>query len=97
MVARPSVSAVTPWELGAKAARGKLQMRAAVADIVRMSDFTPLAIRWDHAEAAARLPWHHRDPFDRMLVAQAQLEGLSIVSDDADLARYQVHVVPATA
>lgn len=89
------VSVITPWELGAKQAKGKLRLHKPVADIVRDSAFETLPVRWDHAEAAARLPDHHGDPFDRMLVAQAQCEGLSLVTDDVDLARYQVHVVPA--
>ena len=48
-----------------------------------------------HAVAAARLPLHHRDPFDRMLVAQAQLEGLTIVTNDPKIALYQVAILPA--
>jgi PIN domain nuclease of toxin-antitoxin system len=89
------VSVVTPWELGIKQAKGKFEISKSIAEIVRESAFETLPIRWDHVEAANRLSGHHGDPFDRMLVAQAQCEGLSLVTDDVDLAEYQVHVVPA--
>jgi PIN domain nuclease of toxin-antitoxin system len=89
------VSVVTPWELGIKQAKGKFEISKSIADIVRDSGFETLPIRWHHAEIANELPAYHADPFDRMLVAQAQCEGLSLVTDDANLARYQVHVVPA--
>ncbi len=67
-------------------------------DLVRESaaaGFAVLPISAEHAVAAARLPLHHRDPFDRLLVAQAQLEGLTIVTRDPAIARYQVAVLAA--
>lgn len=57
--------------------------------------FDPLAITVEHAELAPTLPWHHRDPFDRMLVAQAQLESLTLVSADGVFDAYDVAVVNA--
>jgi PIN domain nuclease of toxin-antitoxin system len=57
--------------------------------------FVPLPITIAHGIAAGALPLHHRDPFDRMLVAQAQLEGLTIVTSDPRIARYQVAVLAA--
>ncbi len=57
--------------------------------------FEPLAITAEHAWAAGALPHHHSDPFDRMLVAQAQLEGFTIVTRDPKVAAYQVAVLAA--
>ncbi len=89
------VSAVTPWELGIKQAIGKLTMPAGLVDALRAGGFLPLGIAVEHAERAPSLPPHHRDPFDRMLVAQAQLEGLTIVTADDALGAYEVTVVDA--
>jgi PIN domain nuclease of toxin-antitoxin system len=90
------VSAASIWEISTKAALGKL--RPPVDDVVgelREWGFDLLSITPAHAWAAGRLPDHHRDPFDRMLVTQAQLEGLTIVTRDPDIPRYQVAVLAA--
>jgi PIN domain nuclease of toxin-antitoxin system len=55
--------------------------------------FRELAVTYAHAIVASRLPAHHRDPFDRMLVAQATVEGLTLVSRDADIQRYDVDLL----
>ena len=89
------VSAVTAWELGIKRARGRLELGTSLRRIVDVAGFTRLPVTWLHAEAAAALPRHHGDPWDRMLVAQAQTEGLSLVTSDRHIARYAVHTVPA--
>jgi PIN domain nuclease of toxin-antitoxin system len=91
-----AVSAASIWEISTKAALGKL--RPPVDDLVEeLSEwgFHLLPITSAHAWAVGKLPLLHRDPFDRMLVVQAQLEGLAIVTRDARIARYQVAVVPA--
>jgi PIN domain nuclease of toxin-antitoxin system len=82
------VSAATAWEIGIKAALGRIDLPASVAAGVRASGFEPLPITLAHAEAAARLPPHHADPFDRMLVAQSQGEGLTLVTHDRRLEPY---------
>ena len=69
------VSAASIWELEVKAASGRLTIDGDLAAEVEAAGFTWLPITQRHARAAARLPLHHRDPFDRMLIAQAQLEG----------------------
>jgi len=89
------VSVVTPWELGIKRALGKLTMPDGLADALEAGGFRSLAISADHAELAPTLPPHHRDPFDRMLVAQARLEALSLVTADQLLSRYEIHLVDA--
>jgi PIN domain nuclease of toxin-antitoxin system len=88
------VSAATVWEMAIKQARGKLRYPAAeIAAALRRASLLELPITVRHAEAAASLPPHHRDPFDRMLVAQAQVEGLSLVSRDPAVRQYQVTVL----
>lgn len=89
-------SAVTPWELGINQALGKLTMPEGLSAVLRSGGFLPLAISERHAELAPQLPAHHRDPFDRMLVAQAQLEGLTLITADAALRPYQVDLLDAT-
>ena len=81
------------WELEIKRAAGKLQLGVNVAEDIQAAGFSPLPISFEHAMAAARLPLHHRDPFDRMLVAQARLEGLTLVTKDVELGRYDVRVL----
>jgi PIN domain nuclease of toxin-antitoxin system len=91
-----AVSAASVWEISTKAALGKLQ--APVEDLVaelREWGFDLIPITPEHAGATGKLPHHHRDPFDRMLVTQAQLEGLTIVTRDPAIARYQVAVLAA--
>jgi PIN domain nuclease of toxin-antitoxin system len=88
------VSAVTPWELGLKESVGGLRLRVPIAEEVELAGFGMLDITFAHAERAARLPLHHRDPFDRMLIAQAQVERLTIVTRDAAFDAYDVDVLP---
>ena len=84
------------WEISIKKATGRLEtsIEDPVADLERFA-LAALAMTPEHAWAAGQLPRHHRDPFDRMLVAQAQIEGLTIVTRDPHIARYQVSILPA--
>lgn len=84
------ISAVTPWELGIKRALGKLTMPDGLVDELESEGFVLLSITAAHAALAPALPPHHRDPFDRMLVAQAQLETLVLVTADKALAGYDI-------
>ena len=84
------VSAVTPWELGIKRSLGKLSMPDGLNEVIEADGFTSLPITASHAELAPALPAIHRDPFDRMLIAQAQLETLVLVTADTALAKYDV-------
>lgn len=84
------VSAATLWELGIKRMLGKLSMPDGLADVLEADGFVSLPITAEHAELAPGLPPLHHDPFDRMLVAQAQLEALVLVTADSALARYDV-------
>ena len=89
------VSAVSVWEIGIKVASGKLQVADNPVTFVQNSGFAELPVTIRHAEIAAALPLLHRDPFDRMLIAQAQAEGLTLVTDDSQIARYEVPTTPA--
>ncbi|WP_432979610.1 type II toxin-antitoxin system VapC family toxin [Dactylosporangium sp. CA-233914] len=86
------VSAATVWEVTIKQEAGKLQP-ADLPERIRDSDFRRLAIEMDHSIAAGRLPLHHRDPFDRMLIAQAIVEGLTLATRDADIQKYDVDIL----
>lgn len=91
------VSAVSAWEIGIKHAIGRLPLPADPEELVpawmKQTQARPLAVEHRHALRAARLPPHHRDPFDRMLVAQAQLERLTILTADAQLSHYDVETL----
>lgn len=87
------VSVATAWELGIKFALNKLDLRIPVSEMTTAYGFTELSINFKHVEFAAALPFHHRDPFDRLLVAQALVEGLILVTSDKKLAHYGVPVL----
>ncbi|MFE5716741.1 type II toxin-antitoxin system VapC family toxin [Streptomyces sp. NPDC056501] len=87
------MSAVTPWELSVKQATGKLDAPTDVAERARDTQFLALPINAEHGVRAGALPPHHRDPFDRILIAQAQTEGLTLVTRDKHIPRYDVPVL----
>ena len=90
------VSAASIWELSIKKALGKLRVdRSDLPDEIGASGFVELPITSQHAWRADSLPRHPDDPFDRMLIAQAQLEELTLVSHDLALEKYGVPVLPA--
>ena len=88
------VSMASLWECAIKAAIGKLTVPDGFYRIVA-GDYEVLGIEAAHVEVCASLPLHHRDPFDRLLVAQARLGGLILVSRDQNIARYGVPTVVA--
>ncbi|MEM8903125.1 MAG: type II toxin-antitoxin system VapC family toxin [Actinomycetota bacterium] len=85
-----AVSAVVPWEVAIKRARGKLQAPPDLVDMIGRAGLTPLPISLEHGAAVEALPPLHRDPFDRMLIAQAQVERLTLVTADRRLGDYEV-------
>ena len=90
-------SAASSWELAVKISLGKLSLPAPLRTYLprklREQGITPLSIEHSHAFKVAELPRHHRDPFDRMLVAQALVEKVPIISVDARLGEYEVRIV----
>ena len=82
------VSAATAWEMAVKKAAGKLQTPDNLEWVLERNRFEMLPITIRHAIAAGGLPPHHADPFDRMLVAQAEIEGMTLLTHDKRLAAY---------
>ncbi len=88
------VSTASIWEISIKEAIGKLKTAENLLEFIAQARFIVLLIMANHAQFAGRLPMHHRDPFDRMLVAQAILDGLILVTKDGQLSAYQVPLFP---
>lgn len=87
------VSAATIWEIGIKRAIGKLDAPPGLISIIAEEGFQHLHITLNHAETAAALPLHHRDPFDRMLIGQALVESLTIATLDPAFAEYPARLL----
>jgi PIN domain nuclease of toxin-antitoxin system len=91
------VSAASAWEIAVKVALGRLELdeppEVCLPRALEQSAFVPLPVSIVHALAVRGLPVHHRDPFDRLLVAQAQLQQLALVTADPLVARYDVPII----
>ncbi len=90
---RVILSAAVVWEIAIKRSLGKLVVPEEYLSLLLDGGAQPLAVTVDHAAEVEQLPWHHRDPFDRILVAQATVEGAAIVSRDERLRPYGVPLV----
>lgn len=89
------VSIVSPWEMAIAKALGRMDPPDNLEAQLEKRRFALLSVSLRHTHVIETLPHHHRDPFDRMLVAQAQVEGLTIVTVDRLLRRYPVSLLPA--
>ena len=89
------VSAASIWEISIKTSLGKLEIDGDPVSEIWKNGFVELPMSAEHADRAGQLPRHHDDPFDRMLIAQAQLEDLVLVSRDAKLNAYGVSMLLA--
>jgi PIN domain nuclease of toxin-antitoxin system len=89
------VSSISIWEIAIKKNLDKLETPDNLQEEIELHRFTPLQINYAHAELAGKLPDIHRDPFDRMLIAQAIIEKLTLVSRDKLIARYDVDILAA--
>jgi PIN domain nuclease of toxin-antitoxin system len=87
------LSAVSVWEVAVKSSLGKLKVSPSFHRLLYEQGLSALPVTDAHALRIPGLPFHHRDPFDRLLVAQAQAEGMSIVSKDGKLRAYDVAVL----
>jgi PIN domain nuclease of toxin-antitoxin system len=90
------VSAASAWEADIKRKLGKLVFHGAFSDVLAPNDFRELPVTMRHAAATMSLPLYHRDPFDRMLIAQATVEGCTLVTSDRMLAVYGVPLLLAS-
>jgi PIN domain nuclease of toxin-antitoxin system len=87
------VSAATGIEAAIKIAQGRMRLEESFRVLIAADDFTELAMTLKHAQELERLPMHHKDPLDRMLVAQARVEGLTLVTHDRVLEKYGVPII----
>jgi PIN domain nuclease of toxin-antitoxin system len=88
-------SVVSAWEIGVKRAKGKLEMPSALGPMLAETRFEALPVALPHALAIESLPHRHHDPFDRMLIAQAKVEELTLVTSDREMRHYPISVLPA--
>lgn len=89
------VSAASAWEIVIKTALGKLRTTRRPSQAVADAGFRMLSVTFEHAESVRALPPHHHDPFDRLILATARVEGLTVVTSDRQFARYAVPLVDA--
>jgi PIN domain nuclease of toxin-antitoxin system len=89
------VSIVSPWEMAIAKARGRMNPPDDLATRLTQSRFELMPIQLRHIRAIESMPQHHRDPFDRMLIAQSQVDGLTLVSADRKMRQYPVSLLPA--
>ncbi len=87
------VSAASAWEIAIKRGLGRLKLDESFGSMVADSDFSSMDVTFAHAERVGTLPAHHADPFDRMLVAQALVEGATLMTHDRQLAPYDVPIL----
>ena len=90
---RVVISAVVVWEVAIKRGLGKLDAPSDLLEQLERADVDLLPITGRHADRVGSLPLHHRDPFDRLLIAQAEIDDLALVTADDALRRYGVEVV----
>jgi len=90
------VSVISPWEIAIKRSKKKLHAPQDLDDAVTAHQFQLLPVQLRHTKAIGSMPNHHADPFDRMLVAQATIDGLTLVTSDRTLRRYPVATLPAS-
>ena len=89
------ISAASVWEMSIKQQLGKLTVPDDIESLIEVLGFSALPFNLFHSQQAGRLPMHHRDPFDRMLIAQAQAEGLQILTKDEHFPAYGVRLINA--
>ncbi len=87
------VSVVNGWEISIKHKVGKLPLKTTVAECFKKSDFKILNINLEHILQLDKLPLHHKDPFDRILVSQAQVENLTLITSDQKIGQYPVKIM----
>jgi len=90
------ISAASIWEISIKSSIGKLEIPGKYLDILREQGFHDLPVYWEHADKAGTLPFHHRDPFDRLIIAQAMIEELTILTTDKRIPLYKVKTLSGT-
>ncbi len=90
------ISVISPWEIAIKRSKKRLRAPDDLEDAVEDHRFQLLPVLLRHTKAIGSMANHHGDPFDRMLIAQAQVDGLTLVTSDRQMQRYPIAVLPAT-
>ena len=86
------ISSASIWEIYIKVSLGKLHIKGDILETVQTLDFSHLPIHFEHGKTAANLPLIHKDPFDRMLIAQASIDGLVLITSDKIIPKYEITV-----
>lgn len=86
------ISAATIWEISIKSKLGKLKISKNYTDELVKEGFLKLPVNWQHSKGVRDLPFIHRDPFDRLLIAQAQIENLTLLTVDENIKKYKIDV-----
>ncbi len=89
------ISVINAWEIAIKVSAGKLRMDHGIAELAEHYGFSVLPVLLPHAAAVKDLPAHHRDPFDRMLIAQAKVEELTLITRDPNIQKYDSPILDA--
>ncbi len=90
------ISIASLWEMAIKISLGKLTLRRPLADVIKqiaIEDIEILPISLEHTLQVSTMPFHHRDPFDRIIIAQSQIQNLSVMTGDKDFASYGVKLL----
>jgi PIN domain nuclease of toxin-antitoxin system len=91
------LSAASLWEISIKISLGKLELKkgwmATIQKEMKQNLIFWLPVEMPHCEQLTKLPFHHRDPFDRMLIAQAMVEGMHILSNDSEFSKYSINFI----
>jgi len=93
------LSVASVWEIGIKYSTGKLRLpepaKEYVLSRIARDAFSLLDVKATHALESASLPWHHKDPFDRLIIAQSRIENLPIMTSDGQFGKYEAKLIPA--
>lgn len=89
------VSVASVWEMTIKSSKGKLTIPSDIEYVLHKAKYIPLTINLDHALETKHLPWIHKDPFDRLLIAQSRVEHLTLISSDPKMKRYELSLLSA--
>lgn len=87
------ISSAVIWEISIKSALGKLEIPGNFTDILQAEGFSELPVSWNHAAMVRKLPFHHKDPFDRLIIAQTIIEDLTLLTVDKIISEYGVKIL----
>ena len=90
------ISVASLWEMSIKVNQGKLSLKSpfeSVMEDIIENDFILLNVNFEHLVENSKLPWHHRDPFDRLLISQSNIEGMTLVSRDSEFKNYTANII----